>query len=58
MNKRNKKKKEKKLALHKEVRKLNREEQLKSGAKLITKVIPDKTKYTRKKKSENLEEDI
>jgi len=58
MNKRNKKKKEKKLGVHKEVRKLNREEQLKSGAKLITKVVPDKTKYTRKKKSENLDEEI
>lgn len=58
MNKRNKKKKEKKLGVHKEVRKLNREEQLKSGAKLITKVVPDKTKYTRKKKLENLEEEI
>ena len=58
MNKRNKKKKEKKLEIHKEIRKINREDQLRSGAKLTTNVIPDKTRYSRKKKSENLDEEI
>lgn len=58
MNKRNRKKKEKKLAIHKEIRKIKREEQLKSGAKLTTRVIPDKTKYSRKKKSDDLDADV
>ncbi len=48
---------ERKLQIDKEIRKLKREEQLKSGINLTTKVIPDKKKYIRKKKiSEEPEE--
>lgn len=40
-----------KLEIDKEIKKMKREEQLKSGANLTTKVIPDKKrKYVRKKK--------
>ena len=40
-----------KLEIDKEIKKMKREEQLKSGAKLTTKVIPDKKKqYKRKRK--------
>ncbi|MGE5383844.1 MAG: hypothetical protein ACM3PX_10495 [Omnitrophica WOR_2 bacterium] len=41
--------KKRNLKIHKEVRRLKREEQLKSGAKLTTRTIPDKSKYKRKK---------
>lgn len=41
---------ERKLQIDKEIRKHKRNEQLKSGIKLTTKVIPDKKKYTRRKK--------
>lgn len=46
-----KKQKKQKLNIHKQVKRINREQQLKSGVKLTTKVIPDKTKYTRKGKT-------
>lgn len=39
-----------KLDINKQIKKLKREEQLKSGVKLTSKVIPDKKKYVRKKK--------
>lgn len=46
-----------KLEINKQIKKLKREEQLKSGVKLVTKVVPDKSKYTRKKKTINPEEE-
>ncbi|GEM_PF-6076789 len=42
--------KERKLQIDKEIRKLKREEQLKAGVKLTTRIIPDKKKYVRRKK--------
>jgi len=43
--------KKEKMEINKEIKKINREERLKSGANLSTKVIPDKkNRYKRKKK--------
>lgn len=39
-----------KRRISKEVSRINREEQIKSGVKLTTKVIPSKRKYSRKSK--------
>lgn len=45
-----------KLNIDKEIKKKNREDQLKSGAKLTTKVIPDKKKQYKRRKNVNLDE--
>lgn len=41
---------ERKLQIDKVIKKKNREEQLETGVKLTTKVIPDKKKYNRRRK--------
>ena len=46
-----------KLEINKEIKKMKREEQLKSGANLTTKVIPDKKKQYKRKKKVDLNED-
>jgi len=46
-----------KLEIDKEIKKMKREEQLKSGANLTTKVIPDKKKQYKRKKKVDLNED-
>jgi hypothetical protein len=48
---------EAKRDIDKEVSKINREERLKSGAKLGTKVIPDKKKQYKRKKKVDLEKE-
>lgn len=47
----NKKPKSPKKRISKEVSRINREEQIKSGAKLTTRVVPSKRKYSRKQRT-------
>jgi hypothetical protein len=47
-----------KLEINKEIKKKNREEQLKSGADLRTKVIPDKKKQYKRNKKVDLNKEI
>lgn len=49
--------KKEKLEINKEIKKKNREDQLKSGAKLTTKVVPDKKKQYKRKKKVDLEDE-
>lgn len=46
-----------KLEINKEIKKKNREEQLKSGADLTTRVVPDKKKVYKRIKKINIQED-
>jgi len=46
-----------KLEINKEIKRKNREDQLKSGANLATKVIPDKKKVYKRKKKVKIEEE-